>query len=74
MNRSVLTKKFFGGGTNGEKLVALIHRERSDLKVLYMSGFVDHDPQQEAPAFDPLLSKPFSPDQLSQAVRGARSD
>ncbi len=61
-------------GTNGRKLVTLIHRERPDLKVLYMSGFVPPEPQQESPALEPLLSKPFSPDQLSQAVRDALRD
>lgn len=61
-------------GTNGRKLVTLIHRERPDLKVLYMSGFVAPEPQQEAPPLEPLLSKPFSPDQLSQAVRDALRD
>lgn len=61
-------------GMSGNELAKLIHRERSDLKIIYMSGFVASDPKQAGPALGPLLSKPFSPDQLSRAVQDALSD
>lgn len=61
-------------GTSGYELAELILGKRSDLKVLYMSGFVGLDPGQDTPAREPLLSKPFSPDQLSQAIQDALSD
>jgi PAS domain S-box-containing protein len=47
---------------DGYELGRILHEERPDLPILYMSGYGDAD------AVHPLLRKPFSPDVLVQKV------
>jgi PAS domain S-box-containing protein len=49
-------------GMDGYQLGRILHDERPDLPILYMSGYGDADTVQ------PLLRKPFSPDVLVQKV------
>jgi CheY-like chemotaxis protein len=70
-------------GMNGRVLAERIHELHPSLPVLYMSGHTDQlldEPDADPQAPTALLSKPFSPSRLSEAVRamlegdaGARS-
>ena len=47
---------------DGYELARILHAERPDLPILYMSGYGDTD------TVHPLLRKPFSPDVLVHKV------
>jgi len=58
-------------GKNGAELAQELLRLRPDISILYMSGYTDELLQQRGvlnPGID-LLQKPFSPQELAQAVR-----
>ena len=55
-------------GMSGEELSRLLHRRREGLGVVYMSGYSSealHEAERDAV----FLQKPFTPDELVQAVR-----
>ena len=58
-------------GMSGLDLATHIRRERPELKILFMSGFVPQGLMQGTHASEPFLAKPFSPDQISRAVEEA---
>jgi two-component system, cell cycle sensor histidine kinase and response regulator CckA len=56
---------------NGKTLADAITRVRSEIKVLFISGYAANallQPGRTAPGFD-LLQKPFSPHSLARKVR-----
>jgi hypothetical protein len=64
-------------GMNGRELAARLSLQRSDMKVLYMSGFAfvldQHAMAQADPGLEPgspIIAKPFSAESLVQKVRG----
>ena len=57
----------------GPELARLLMQERRSLKVLYMSGYTDSHHTSPLPG-ENLLSKPFAPAALAQAVREALSE
>jgi two-component system cell cycle sensor histidine kinase/response regulator CckA len=58
-------------GLTGVDTVRLARRTRSDLKVLFCSGYADIPKFKEDIGGDTLLRKPFSPDALAEAVHTA---
>ena len=54
---------------SGHELAARLRESRPDLPVVFISGYVPAE--AEALAEDPFLGKPFSPDALLSAIRGA---
>ena len=68
----MLTDILLPGGINGQQIARQAQQERSDLKVLFMSGY-SRDAIVHQGRLDPgvqLLSKPFSPVVLAKRVRG----
>jgi CheY-like chemotaxis protein len=60
-------------GFGGRLLYAKLRQRKPDLKVLYMSGYPERAAfggERPDPG-DPYLQKPFSPEELAQAVRKA---
>jgi CheY-like chemotaxis protein len=55
-------------GINGPDLVGRLLATRPEIRVLYMSGYVDKD-HVAALGTAPLLTKPFLPGTLLQRVR-----
>ncbi|HYF61222.1 MAG TPA: PAS domain-containing protein, partial [Herpetosiphonaceae bacterium] len=67
----LLTDMRMPGGLSGQQLAARLQGMRAELKVLYISGYTDTMPCQEAA--DPncgWLHKPFTPDALVRTVAG----
>jgi len=58
-------------GLTGVDTVRLARRTRSDLKVLFCSGYADMSRFEEDIGGDALLKKPFRPDTLAEAVHTA---
>ena len=58
-------------GLTGVDTVRLARRTRSDLKVLFCSGYADMSKFEEDIGGDTLLKKPFRPDTLAEAVHTA---
>ena len=58
-------------GLTGVDTVRLARRTRSDLKVLFCSGYADMSKFAEDISGDTLLKKPFGPDTLAKAVHTA---
>jgi CheY-like chemotaxis protein len=58
-------------GLTGVDTVRLARRTRSDLKVLFCSGYADISKFAEDIGGDTLLKKPFRPDTLAEAVHTA---
>jgi signal transduction histidine kinase/ActR/RegA family two-component response regulator len=58
-------------GLTGVDTVRLARRTRSDLKVLFCSGYADMSTFAEDIGGDTLLKKPFRPDTLAKAVHTA---
>jgi len=58
-------------GLTGVDTVRLARRTRSDLKVLFCSGYADMSRFEEDIGGDALLKKPFRPDTLAEAVHAA---
>lgn len=59
-------------GISGVELAALAQGECIDLKVLYMSGYMDSSIIHSGGAIDKeiaFLQKPFTPDSLAKKVR-----
>ncbi|GEM_PF-957980 len=58
-------------GENGRELAAKLTKKRSDLKVLYISGYTDDTValQEIYEARTPFLAKPFTPETLCRKVR-----
>lgn len=56
------------GGSHGGDLIESLRADREDLRVLRMTGY---DPQRAADAGspDPILGKPFTPEELLAVVR-----
>ena len=55
----------------GPELVERLHARRPELPVLYMSGFTEELPAASKPGAAALLVKPFTLEDLAQAVRAA---
>ena len=61
-------------GLNGRQLSEEVHLRWPDVRVLFMSGHTGRDVLDRlVPAGAPFLQKPFTPDQLAQAVGALRS-
>jgi DNA-binding NtrC family response regulator len=60
-------------GMKGPSLAEAITRLRPEIRVLYMSGYTEHDPKsrQNLPADAPFLRKPFTTEGLLQTVSRA---
>jgi signal transduction histidine kinase/ActR/RegA family two-component response regulator len=58
-------------GLTGVDTVRLARRTRSDLKVLFCSGYADISRFEEDIVGETLLKKPFGPDTLAEAVHDA---
>ena len=58
-------------GLTGVDTVRLARRTRSDLKVLFCSGYADTSRFEEDVGGETLLKKPFRPDTLAEAVHDA---
>jgi len=61
-------------GMRGPEMVALLRKDRPDLPVLFMSGYVDRSHRElvlDAP-FTLFLQKPFDPNQLAAAIAELR--
>lgn len=59
-------------GLTGIEMVEVLKQSRPDLKVLFMSGYASRELGRELSSPpEPFLPKPFSLDQLSEAVEGA---
>jgi two-component system, cell cycle sensor histidine kinase and response regulator CckA len=54
-------------GTDGPALAGLLRRSQPGLPVLFVSGY--GDAQQRQVLGEPLLAKPFNPDDLARCVR-----
>ena len=54
-------------GVDGPGLVRLLRRRRTSLPVLYITGYAEDEQQRELR--DPVLTKPFVPEQLAGRVR-----
>jgi CheY-like chemotaxis protein len=67
----LLTDIVLQGGMNGLELARIATRTRTDLKVLYTSGFPDTSLAEDGPAPPgaALLSKPYRRDELARRVR-----
>jgi two-component system NtrC family sensor kinase len=67
----LLTDVVLPGGMNGRELADQIKRRRSDIKILYMTGYtrnaIIHHGRLD-PDID-LLTKPFTADALTRKVR-----
>lgn len=57
-------------GISGYRIAGLVRSVEPGLPVVYMSGWSDH-PQFPAPDGEPILSKPFSREELTAAVASA---
>jgi CheY-like chemotaxis protein len=58
-------------GTQGTELAVMLRRERSNLPVLFVSGYATEALTQEPPmAGTALLHKPFCADTLTSALEG----
>jgi two-component system cell cycle sensor histidine kinase/response regulator CckA len=58
-------------GLSGPDTVRLARRTRSDLKVLFVTGYADTSESADKDSADPLIMKPFKPTILAEAVRNA---
>ena len=58
-------------GLSGPDTVRLARRTRSDLKVLFVTGYADTSEPAGKDSPDPLIMKPFSPAIFAAAVRNA---
>jgi CheY-like chemotaxis protein len=58
-------------GLSGPDTVRLARRIRSDLKVLFVTGYDDTSASAGKDSTDPLIMKPFRPAILAEAVRNA---
>jgi signal transduction histidine kinase/CheY-like chemotaxis protein len=58
-------------GLSGRDAVRLARRARSDLKVLFVTGYADKFGFEDDGVGDPLIKKPFKPADLADAVRQA---
>jgi signal transduction histidine kinase len=58
-------------GLSGPDTVRLARRIRSDLKVLFVTGYDDSSATAGKDSTDPLIMKPFKPTILAEAVRNA---
>jgi len=58
-------------GLSGPDTVRLARRTRSDLKVLFVSGYADTSESADKDSTDPLIVKPFKPTVLAEAVWNA---
>jgi CheY-like chemotaxis protein len=69
----LLTDVVLPGGQNGPELARRVQAMRSEVPVLFMSGYAEHAMTQggRIAADVALLEKPFSRQQLAQAVRAA---
>jgi FixJ family two-component response regulator len=56
---------------NGSAIAEQLHGERPDVKLLFMSGYTDHDVQLQGimAGGTPFIEKPFTPDLLARKVR-----
>ena len=61
-------------GMNGHELAARIRADHPSIRVLFVSGYAPETPPRADPsgagAREAFLPKPFTPDELSRAVRG----
>ena len=65
----VLTDTVMPGGS-GPEMLARMRQDREDLPAVVMSGYVKDGYGEAAPANgDAFLQKPFTPDQLRDAIR-----
>jgi PAS domain S-box-containing protein len=66
----LLTDVVMPGGT-GKELAAELHRERPDLKVLFVSGYTNEvlAADELKPGLSAFLAKPFTPEALGLALR-----
>ena len=58
-------------GLSGRETVRLARQARSDLKVLFVTGYADESGLEGEGCSDPLIKKPFKPAVLAEAVREA---
>jgi CheY-like chemotaxis protein len=58
-------------GLSGREAVRLARQTRSDLKVLFVTGYADKLEFEGDGVGDPLIKKPFKPADLAEAVRQA---
>jgi FixJ family two-component response regulator len=59
-------------GMNGHQVAEALRTRHSRLRVLYMSGYLDHRALSEAAMRGAqFIQKPFTPDALSRQVRAA---
>jgi two-component system cell cycle sensor histidine kinase/response regulator CckA len=57
-------------GMNGHQVAAAVRDRRSCVRVVYMSGYDDHQALSSSSMADAaFLQKPFTPDALAQQVR-----
>jgi two-component system, cell cycle sensor histidine kinase and response regulator CckA len=68
---SLLVTDVIMPGLSGPNLAARLLRDSPDLRVLYMSGYTDHETAVHGAFWGgvPLLEKPFTPAQLAERVR-----
>ncbi|HEY0529373.1 MAG TPA: response regulator [Gemmatimonadaceae bacterium] len=61
----------FMPGMRGPEVVQTLRAKRPGLRVLFMSGYADHDPKLGVPFGANFLGKPFSGQELAAAVESA---
>jgi two-component system cell cycle sensor histidine kinase/response regulator CckA len=61
----------FMPGMRGPEVIQNLIAKRPGLRVLFMSGYADHDPKSGVPFGANFLGKPFSGQELAAAVESA---
>jgi DNA-binding NtrC family response regulator len=61
----------FMPGMRGPEVIENLMVKRPGLRVLFMSGYADHDPKSGVPFGAHFLGKPFSANELAAAVESA---